>query len=525
MTRIPSSPRANVSTPDRRPNVVLVRGGRDDRAPAEEQQMSPSDALAHGVTVTPDSSGLIGKVLSDRYFIERLLGEGGMGKVYLAEHLLMHKKLAVKVLRQGMTRRPEAVARFEREAMAAAHIDHPNVASAKDFGKLDDGSFFLVLEYIEGTDLFSVIGEGPLAPERALHIAHQIASALSRAHALGIVHRDLKPENVMLVERDGDSSFVKVLDFGIAKLTTRTPGEGPRATPQSITQAGAVSERRNTLRPSKPSANTSTTAPTSTRSASCSSKCSRASVLTNPIGMKNVLSMKLVHTPPTLASKNPATNVSPAVEAIVTRLLARHVDKRFQDANQVLDAIEASGSWKAKTRASVRPGPAPAHLARSGAPDLASTLDAPTRLEILRIVRSRSREAWSTLIATATRAIRSLLRKHATWPRPLRRALPPELLAGMVAGLLLALVTILRVSRSVAERGGIPTRPVDSMSVDAATARSSWSAQPLLLRTEEARQTDTRTDAATNASGRTVSPKTPARRKSIPGLTDFGGRQ
>src|SRR5258706_14913420 len=164
------------------------------------------------------AASLVGKVLSDRYRIESVLGEGGMGAVYLAEHVLMRKRLAVKVLHPEMTRMPEMVARFEREAMAAAHIEHPSVAAATDFGKLEDGSFFLVLEYVEGTSLRDLIAQGPLLSERALHIAYQMASALARAHALGIVHRDLKPENVMLVEREGDPNFVKVLDFGIAKV-------------------------------------------------------------------------------------------------------------------------------------------------------------------------------------------------------------------------------------------------------------------------------------------------------------------
>src|SRR5260221_7742092 len=140
-------------------------------------------------------ASLIGKVLSDRYRIESVLGEGGMGAVYLAEHVLMHKRLAVKVLHPEMTRMPEMVARFEREAMAAANIEHPNIAVATDFGKLEDGSFFLVLEYVEGKSLRDAISEGRLELGRALRVTRQIASALGRAHQLRIVHRDLKPEN------------------------------------------------------------------------------------------------------------------------------------------------------------------------------------------------------------------------------------------------------------------------------------------------------------------------------------------
>src|SRR5579863_2508690 len=146
---------------------------------------------------------LIGVTLSGRYLIERLIGEGGMGAVYQAEHTHMRKRMAVKVLHPEMSRMPEVVARFEREAMAAAHIDHPNVAAATDFGKLEDGSFFLVLEYVEGKSLREAIAGGRLELGRAIHVARQTASALARAHGLGIVHRDLKPENIMLVSRDG----------------------------------------------------------------------------------------------------------------------------------------------------------------------------------------------------------------------------------------------------------------------------------------------------------------------------------
>src|SRR5277367_6591449 len=119
-------------------------------------------------------ASLIGTILSGRYRIERLLGEGGMGAVYEAEHTHMRKRLAVKVLHAEMSRLPEVVARFEREALAAAHIDHPNIAAATDFGMLEDGSFFLVLEFVEGHSLREALAKGALELGRALHIANQI---------------------------------------------------------------------------------------------------------------------------------------------------------------------------------------------------------------------------------------------------------------------------------------------------------------------------------------------------------------
>ena len=205
--------------------------------------MTEPETTDEGPSDEDDASGLLGQTLSDRYRIDAVLGTGGMGAVYQAEHLLMHKRVAIKVLHPEMTRMPEVVARFEREAMAAAHIEHPNVAAATDFGKLADGSFFLVLEFVEGKSLRDEIEKGPLSPERAVHITRQVLMALTRAHGLGIVHRDLKPENVMLVERDGDPDFVKVLDFGIAKVNVGDLGKstsGPKKSTAALTQAGLV---------------------------------------------------------------------------------------------------------------------------------------------------------------------------------------------------------------------------------------------------------------------------------------------
>src|SRR5512140_649556 len=121
----------------------------------------PASGREHRPSMRPGgAASLIGSVLSGRYKIEKLLGEGGMGAVYQAEHTHMRKRLAVKVLHPEMSRLTEVVQRFEREAMAAAHIDHPNVATTTDFGKLEDGSFFLVMEYLEGKSLRDLINQG-----------------------------------------------------------------------------------------------------------------------------------------------------------------------------------------------------------------------------------------------------------------------------------------------------------------------------------------------------------------------------
>jgi eukaryotic-like serine/threonine-protein kinase len=178
--------------------------------------------------------GLVGQLIAERYRVEALIGVGGMGSVYRATHVLMRKTVALKTLHPEMTRLPEVVARFEHEAIAASRIEHTNVAAATDFGRLQDGTFYLILEFVEGESLRARLARSRrLTFPVCLHIARQIASALSAAHALGIIHRDLKPENVMLVSRPGITDLVKVLDFGIAKV----PLEG---TTHGITTVGTV---------------------------------------------------------------------------------------------------------------------------------------------------------------------------------------------------------------------------------------------------------------------------------------------
>jgi eukaryotic-like serine/threonine-protein kinase len=161
----------------------------------------------------------VGTVVAGRYRVERLLGTGGMGAVYRAEHVHMRKTVALKILHKEFAGISEVVQRFEREAIAAARIEHPNVAGASDFGVLDGGSCYLVLEFVDGQSLRARIDEGPLPTTLAVDVARQTALALSAAHAAGIIHRDLKPDNVMLVPQPDGTVHLKVLDFGIARVT------------------------------------------------------------------------------------------------------------------------------------------------------------------------------------------------------------------------------------------------------------------------------------------------------------------
>jgi hypothetical protein len=310
-------------TPPRAPAV-----GASDGAPTNKPSVRPS--------IRPGGAkSLIGTTISDRYRIQKLLGEGGMGAVYQAEHTLMRKRMAVKVLHPEMTRLPEVVARFEREAMAAAHIDHPNVVTATDFVELG----------------------------RALHIARQIASALQRAHSLKIVHRDLKPENVMLVERDGDTDFVKVLDFGIAKVqigefTEDRPGEPGQPI---LTQAGMVYGTPEYMAPEQALGQ-----PVDARADLYALGIIMYEMFTGfrPFDAESkvaLLGMQVTAPVPPMSTKAPEAQVPPEVEALTIRLLAKESAERTADAREVIDGITALlGQLAAAGRIDPRYQPPPA---------------------------------------------------------------------------------------------------------------------------------------------------------------------
>ncbi|HMJ10465.1 MAG TPA: serine/threonine-protein kinase [Polyangiaceae bacterium] len=282
----------------------------------------------------------VGSVLADRYRIDALLGEGGMGRVYAAEHVLMRKRLAVKVLHRELTTVPEVVQRFEREAMAAANIDHPNVAAATDFGKLADGAVFLVLEYVQGKNLRDEIAAGPLGVERALHITRQIASALASAHALEIVHRDLKPENVMLVEKSGDGDFAKVLDFGIARVPIgEVSGTGRSSSP--ITKVGMVFGTPEYMAPEQALGQ-----PVDGRADLYALGVIAYEMVSGvrPFSSKSpvgILGQQLSKPPPPFAERAPGVLVSPSVEQVIMRLLAKDASDRYQTAVELVEALDA----------------------------------------------------------------------------------------------------------------------------------------------------------------------------------------
>ncbi|HVH47412.1 MAG TPA: serine/threonine-protein kinase [Labilithrix sp.] len=291
-------------------------------------------------TPTPAGTSLVGQLVSGRYRIEKLIGEGGMGAVYLAEHTHMRKRVALKLLHAEMSKDEEVLARFRREAEAAAHVEHPNVAAATDFGQTEDGAFFLVLEYVEGTSLRDILRTGALGVPRSLHVGRQIAFALERAHAAGIVHRDLKPENVMLVRKGDDPDFVKVLDFGIAKVE---PSPNRDAT-QPLTRLGTILGTPEYMAPEQ--ALGETVGPGSDLYAVGVILYEMLTGL-HPFDADDrmaVLSMHIVAPVPKMSDRNPAVDVPPPIEDLVRRLLEKDAKLRPPGARALVDLIDVAAA-------------------------------------------------------------------------------------------------------------------------------------------------------------------------------------
>ncbi len=182
---------------------------------------------------------LVGQTLGGRYYVEKKIGEGGMGVVFSARHAVIERPLAIKVLKREVMRDTATIRRFIQEAKAASRIGHPNIVDVTDFDTTSDGLTYSVMEYIAGQTLGHAIRHNaPFPPTRAIRVAAQIARALGAAHDNGIVHRDLKPENVFLIDRDGRQDFVKIVDFGIAKVTPIEGSKGPLE--PRLTRAGSV---------------------------------------------------------------------------------------------------------------------------------------------------------------------------------------------------------------------------------------------------------------------------------------------
>jgi len=290
---------------------------------------------------------LIGEVISGRYRITKLLATGGVSCVYLGQHVHMLKHVAIKVLDPNAEKLPEFVARFRREAVAGAHVHHPSIASATDFGQLEDGSYFLVQEYVPGQTLNRIIAGGRMPTLRAVAIARKLASALGAAHEVGIIHRDLKPSNVMLVE--GTDDVIKLIDFGFAKLrfsdvpTLAPPPDEPVAPEKLLTQAGVV---LGTVAYMAPEAALGMAA-VDQRSDLYALGLILYELLTglHPFDATEPVRLFLQQRtvpPPSIAARAPGVTVPAQLESVVRKLLEKDPKDRYENAAEVMTALDAA---------------------------------------------------------------------------------------------------------------------------------------------------------------------------------------
>jgi serine/threonine-protein kinase len=342
------------------------------------------EPVRDGPPSTEANDPWLGVVVGERYRLVERLAEGGMGIVYRAEHVLMHKQLAVKVLRSDLSAadaNSEVVQRFEREAQSASRLYHEHIVQVTDFGRTAGGELYLVMEYVRGLSLGQVLEAGRLPLDRAIGIIRQVLRALDHAHGQGIVHRDLKPDNVMVCVRDATLSrdLIKILDFGIAKLrdengATERPKTAPRTgavhapvpTPPQLTQAGAIFGTPSYMAPEQALGDD-----VDARADLYAAGVLLFEMLTGrpPFASEDtveLLSRQLTEPPPSPRELAPEAGIGLELETVVLRALHKGRDQRYQTAKEflaALDDVRAPGHGSAlprtsRRRAAVRAAPA-----------------------------------------------------------------------------------------------------------------------------------------------------------------------
>ena len=319
-------------TPDREhPDVVQVdheaMRGKDFGQWAEPK-----------VKKKPRKDPMIGRTVAGRYEIIGLLGKGGMGAVYKARQPAVQRMIALKVLLQEFTNNETVIRRFHQEALAASRLTHPNTIKVYDFGQTEDGILYIAMEYLRGQSLAQAQGRGqPMPPKRVIHIMRQVCKSLAEAHKNGIIHRDLKPDNIFLEDIQGERDYVKVLDFGVAKLKEFEGKEG------TLTQAGMIFGTPKYMSPEQ------------ARSGKLDARSDvyalgvilyECLVGRAPFVGENPLSILIAHVnerPPPFKAINPAVSIPPALEAVVFKALAKRREERQAGVDELsieLDAID-----------------------------------------------------------------------------------------------------------------------------------------------------------------------------------------
>jgi len=284
-----------------------------------------------------EADPLIGRTVNDRYRIVEVIGQGGMGRVYKALQSPLDRVVALKILGAGHDRDPHFYKRFFLEASVTARLTHPNTITLYDYGRTEDGIFFIAMEYLDGRTLSQAMQQdGPLAQERVIHVAQQICRSLREAHALGIIHRDLKPANVILLRQQDDHDFVKVLDFGLVKFFH---GDNPDS---DITNAGTFMGSPHYI------------APEQARNQGPDQRCDIYSLgvllyhmLTGkvPFTAPNPVDIILKHlheAPVPPRELRPELQIDSRLEAILLRCMAKERSERFQSMDELLAALKVA---------------------------------------------------------------------------------------------------------------------------------------------------------------------------------------
>jgi hypothetical protein len=276
----------------------------------------------------------VGTILDGKYELVRLIGEGGMGAVYEATHKLIGRRMAVKFLHAFYAANPEVITRFQREAQAAAQIGHENIIEVTDMGTASDGAPYLVMEYLEGSDVKGAIeADGRLSTKRTAHILVQALGALQAAHDVGIIHRDLKPENIFLTTKGINPDYVKLLDFGISKFRT-FDNEGVKG----LTQTGTVLGTPHYMSPEQARGEQNLTPQSDIYAMGVILYQMLTGQLPFDAANYNALLIKiLTEEPPPIEALNP--ELPPVLVGIVKRAMARDTAARFQTCAELREQL------------------------------------------------------------------------------------------------------------------------------------------------------------------------------------------
>jgi serine/threonine-protein kinase len=282
-----------------------------------------------------------------QYRLKQMLGSGGMGEVYLAEHQMMKRPCAIKIIRPEKAGNPQVRARFEREVRATAKLSHWNSIDIYDYGRTDDGTFYYVMEYLPGHNLGELVaGHGVLSSARIVHLMKQVCDALAEAHEHGLVHRDIKPANIFCAYRGGQFDVAKLLDFGLAKPTIEVEDVG-------LTQEGAITGSPLFMSPEQATGSNQVDA----RSDIYSLGAVMYFMATGkpPFMYQQPIKVMVAHAS---EAPRPPRELNPEIleelEEVILRCLEKESDDRFQDAEslrEMLEGVPRLDEWSSRLAA------------------------------------------------------------------------------------------------------------------------------------------------------------------------------